>query len=190
MKKITLILTLLIILSSCGSRKSSHVNTRKSSKTTKRVSSRKRTAKSSTRRKTTKPRTTSSVSSKTVNNIVSNAKGYLGVKYRSGGTTKKGMDCSGLLYTAFGEEKVVLPRVSRDMAKKGDWIDVKAIKKGDLIFFATNKSNRKINHVGLVTEARIGYVKFIHSSSSKGVMESLLSERYWYLAYVQARRVL
>ncbi|WP_375238276.1 C40 family peptidase [Aurantibacter sp.] len=177
MKKITLILTLLIILSSCGSRKSKHVNTRKSSKTT--------------TKHNTKPKSTSTnYSSKTVNNIVSNAKVYLGVNYKTGGTTKKGMDCSGLIYTAFGEENIPIPRVSRDMAKKGTWIDVKAIKKGDLIFFATSKNSRNINHVGLVTESRTGYVKFIHSSSSKGVMESMLSERYWYLAYVQARRVL
>jgi cell wall-associated NlpC family hydrolase len=188
MKKITLILTLLIILSSCGSRKSSHVTTRKSSKTSKRVSTRKSTPK----KETTKSQTTNTkmYSSKRVNNIVSNAKDYLGVKYKMAGTTKKGMDCSGLIYTAFGEENIPMPRVSRDMAKKGDWVDVKEIKKGDLIFFATSKNNRSINHVGLVTESRTGYVKFIHSSSSKGVMESLLSERYWYLAYVQARRVL
>ena len=186
MKKITLILTLLIVLSSCGSRKSKHVNTRKTSKTTKSITTRKTTTKHNT-----KPKYTSTnYSSKTVNNIVSNAKTYLGVKYRTGGTTKSGMDCSGLLYTAFGEENIQLPRVSRDMAKKGTWIDVKAIKKGDLVFFATGKNNRSINHVGLVTESRTGYVKFIHSSSSKGVMESMLSERYWYLAYVQARRVL
>ncbi len=186
MKKFTLLLTLLIILSSCGSRKSRHVNTRKSNKTTKRVSAK------NTRKSTTKSPKNSkkNYSSKTVNNIIGNAKDYLGVKYKYGGTTKKGMDCSGLIYTAFGKENVPMPRVSKDMSKTGTWINVKAIKKGDLIFFATNKKSRNINHVGLVTEARTGYVKFIHSSSSKGVMESLLSERYWYLAYVQARRVL
>jgi len=175
------------MLSSCGSRKSNHVRTKKTNQTTKRVATRKSTPKRTTRSSTKKTTTTSN---KTVNNIISNARDYLGVKYKTAGTTKKGMDCSGLIYTAFGEEDIPMPRVSRDMAKSGTWVDVKGIQKGDLIFFATNKKSRNINHVGLVTEARPGYVKFIHSSSSKGVMESLLSERYWYLAYVQARRVL
>lgn len=186
MKNITLILTLLIILSSCGSKKGDYVTTRKSSKTSKHTTTRKTTSKK-TSKSTPKSNT---YSSKTVNNIVKNAKNYLGVKYKTAGTTKKGMDCSGLIYTAFGEEDVPMPRVSRDMAKRGTWIDVKGIKKGDLIFFATSTKSRNINHVGLVTEARTGYVKFIHASSSKGVIESLLSENYWYKAYVQARRVL
>ena len=108
-----------------------------------------------------------------------------------GGTTKSGMDCSGLLYTAFKKEAVNLPRTSGQMATEGKWVDVKKVQKGDLLFFATNKkTGRKINHVGLVTESRTGYVKFIHSTSSRGVIESELSEKYWYFAFVQARRVL
>ena len=68
--------------------------------------------------------------------------------------------------------------------------DIKKIQEGDLVFFATRKNSRKVNHVGIVTNVRNGEVSFIHSSTSRGVIISKISERYWYLAYVQARRYL
>lgn len=128
--------------------------------------------------------------SKTASKIISHAKSFEGTRYKYGGTTKKGMDCSGLVVTAFKKENIILPRTTTDLSKRGDWIDVKQVKKGDLLFFATKKSSRKINHVGIVTTSRPGYVEFIHTSSSRGVIISNLAERYWYLAYVQARRIL
>lgn len=122
--------------------------------------------------------------------IINHAKKFKGTKYKYGGVTKKGMDCSGLIYTAFKEEAIALPRISSDMAKSGDWIDLKKVKAGDLLFFATRKNSRKINHVGLVVNSSLGRVEFIHSTTSSGVITSLLSERYWYFSFVQARRVL
>ncbi|MCL4146666.1 UNVERIFIED_CONTAM: hypothetical protein GTU68_007987 [Idotea baltica] len=100
------------------------------------------------------------------------------------------MDCSGLVYTAFKKEQINLPRTTKDLAKTGDWVDLELIQVGDLLFFATKKNSRSVNHVGIVTTSRTGYVEFIHASSSRGVMISNLAERYWYLAYVQARRIL
>lgn len=186
MKKLALLLTLLITLSSCGSSKSRNITTKKTTKTSKRVVSSKKK-----RTSTSKKNSTRTVSSNTISSIIKNAKKYNGVRYKMGGTTKSGMDCSGLLYTSFKEENIALPRTSSAMSTTGEWIDIKNVEKGDLLFFATNKKKgRRINHVGLVTESRVGYVKFIHSSSSKGVMESVLSEKYWYFAFVQARRVL
>ena len=124
------------------------------------------------------------------NDVVDYAKKFEGVRYKYGGTTKRGMDCSGLIYTAFKSEAIALPRTTKDLAITGDWIDLKAVKKGDLLFFATRKNSRKVNHVGIVTASQIGRVEFIHSTTSKGVITSNLSERYWYFAFVQARRVL
>jgi cell wall-associated NlpC family hydrolase len=123
-------------------------------------------------------------------NIIKHAKSFEGTRYKYGGTTKKGMDCSGLIVTAFKKEDILLPRTTADLSKRGDWIDVKEVKEGDLVFFATKKNNRKVNHVGIVTSSRPGHVEFIHASSSRGVMISNLAEKYWYQAYVQARRVL
>ena len=123
-------------------------------------------------------------------NITGYAKQFEGTRYKYGGTTKKGMDCSGLIYTTFKSEAISLPRTTKDLAITGDWIDLKEVKKGDLLFFATRKNSRKVNHVGIVTASQIGRVEFIHSTTSKGVITSNLSERYWYFAFVQARRVL
>ncbi len=173
MKNIIYILFLSFIFTSCKSSK--QVITKKNSPS---ISLTKSNNKSSTE------------SSKTVSKIISHAKSFKGTRYKYGGTTKKGMDCSGLVVTAFKKENIILPRTTTDLSKRGDWIDVKKVKKGDLLFFATKKSSRKINHVGIVTNSRPGYVEFIHTSSSRGVMISNLAEKYWYLAYVQARRVL
>lgn len=122
--------------------------------------------------------------------IIDEAKKFSGVRYKYGGNTKKGMDCSGLITTAFNSEGIILPRSSSGMSVSGDWIDLKQVRKGDLLFFATNGKSRTINHVALVTYASEGQVEFIHSTTSAGVIVSSLAERYWYFAFVQARRVL
>ncbi len=135
-------------------------------------------------------KTVKSLSNSKTDRIVKQAQAYSGTRYKFGGTTSRGMDCSGLIYTAFQKENIVLPRVSRDMAKRGKPVKSKSIKKGDLLFFRTNKSNKRINHVGLVTQARNGDIYFIHATTSKGVLTSNLNERYWKGAYVMARRML
>lgn len=128
--------------------------------------------------------------SKEAESIVKYAKTFDGTRYKYGGTTKRGMDCSGLIYTSFKKHNINLPRTTATLQGTGTWIDLKEVNVGDLIFFATKKNSRKVNHVGIVTNVRLGNVEFIHASSSKGVMESSLAERYWYFAFVQARRVL
>jgi len=122
--------------------------------------------------------------------IVDYAEQFEGVRYKYGGTTKRGMDCSGLIQTSYKSEAILLPRTTKDLSTSGDWIDLKKVQKGDLLFFATKKNSRKVNHVGIVTSVNKTDVKFIHASTSKGVMISKLKERYWYFAFVQARRIL
>ena len=134
-------------------------------------------------KKTTKPTTK-------VDRIVSNALKYKGVRYKFGGTTKKGMDCSGVVYVAFDSENVQLPRISRDMAKRGKKISLSKVKKGDLLFFRTSKSKRSINHVGLVVSHTKGQIKFVHATTSRGVIVSNLLEKYWKKAFVKATTIL
>lgn len=122
--------------------------------------------------------------------IVDYAFAFDGVRYKRGGTTKEGMDCSGLVVTAFDSENISLPRISRDIALTGDSIDLKQVSKGDLLFFATRRNSRTISHVGIVTTAREGFVEFIHASTSNGVIVSNMAEKYWYFAFIQARRVI
>lgn len=123
-------------------------------------------------------------------NIVNTALTYSGVRYKFGGTTKKGMDCSGLLYVAFGENNIQLPRISYQMAEEGKRIRVNRVMKGDLLFFSTGRSKKRINHVGLVVEVDGDDIKFIHSSSSRGVIVSSLREGFWNYAFVKATRIL
>ena len=131
-----------------------------------------------------------SVSSKKANDIIDYAEKFNGVKYKYGGDSKKGMDCSGLINISFRSEDILLPRTTRDLAVTGEWIDLKEVQKGDLLFFATIKNSRKVNHVAIVISARTGYVEFIHATTSAGVITSNLAERFWYHAFVQARRIL
>ena len=126
----------------------------------------------------------------TVDRVIDNALSFQGTKYKYGGTTEKGMDCSGLIYVAFKNENVMLPRVSRVMATKGKPIKLDDVKKGDLIFFKTKKKSGAINHVGLVVNTSKNNIEFIHSTTSKGVITSSLSESYWKNAYREARRIL
>lgn len=177
MRFLPFILLLLISFTSC---KSSKLATKNSRETISKIHRSKKKIK------------TYDTSSKSVKaeKIVNYAQQFKGVRYKYGGTTKKGMDCSGLIQTSYKSEAVLLPRTTNDLAKSGNWVDLKEVKKGDLLFFATKKNSRKVNHVGIVTDVNKDDVEFIHASTSKGVMTSKLIERYWYFAFVQARRVL
>jgi cell wall-associated NlpC family hydrolase len=163
MRYLSLFLVLFLCFTSC---KSSKLNSKKNSA------------------KVEKKKTT------TVDRVIDNALSFQGTKYKYGGTTKKGMDCSGLIYVAFKNEDIMLPRVSRVMATKGKRVKQGDVKKGDLIFFKTKKKSGSINHVGLVVSTYENNIEFIHSTTSKGVITSSLSESYWKNAYREIRRVL
>lgn len=125
-----------------------------------------------------------------IEEIITTALGYSGVRYKYGGTTEKGMDCSGLLYVAFGAHDIPLPRVSHEMAETGRRIRINEVGPGDLLFFTTTRRGRKINHVGLVVDVKGDDIKFIHSTTSRGVIVSSLREGYWNYSFVKATRVL
>lgn len=121
--------------------------------------------------------------------MIDYAKTYQGTRYKFGGTSRSGMDCSGLVCTVFEKENISLPRSSRDMASKGFSINLKQVEPGDLVFFKTSKRN-VINHVGLVVESEDGTIKFIHSTVKAGVIVSSMDENYWKRTFVEARRVI
>jgi cell wall-associated NlpC family hydrolase len=126
-----------------------------------------------------------------INQLIDSASDNIGVKYRTGGTTKAGFDCSGLIYSVFSSYDIQLPRSSYEQSKLGLIIDRERdnIKKGDLIFFKTNRKSQ-INHVGMVIEVSDDDVKFIHSSTSKGVIISSTKEPYYQNSFVQINRIL
>lgn len=124
-----------------------------------------------------------------VDQLISTASENIGTRYRSGGTTKEGFDCSGLMCYTFSSYDIKLPRSSIDMASYGSKIDSQNAQKGDLIFFKTN-GRRQINHVGMVVEVLDGEIKFIHSATHGGVIISSTKESYYEKSLAQINRVL
>lgn len=123
------------------------------------------------------------------NNLEQRATQNIGTRYHSGGTKPGGFDCSGLMIYTFENSGIKLPRTSAEQSKFGARINRTEAQKGDLIFFSTRGRSR-INHVGMVVENIDGEIKFIHSSSSSGVMVSSLSETYYQRSFRQVNRVL
>ena len=121
--------------------------------------------------------------------LIRMASDNLGIGYRSGGTTKNGFDCSGLMYATFSSLDIKLPRSSQEMATIGTVIDVNQAQKGDLIFFKTRGGNQ-INHVGMVVEVNEGEIRFIHSATHGGVIISSTKEKYYEKNFTQINRVL
>lgn len=128
-------------------------------------------------------------SSYLVKQLINSASDNLGSKYKTGGTTPDGFDCSGLMYCVFKKYDISLPRSSFDMAKKGRKLSNNEIRKGDLIFFRTNGKS-VINHVGMVIEVNDDEIKFIHSSTSSGVIVSSTKEAYYNKTFAQANRII
>ncbi len=109
---------------------------------------------------------------------------YKGVKYRYGGTTSKGFDCSGYVQRVYKEAfNIDLPRTTKAMMKSGKKVSKNDLQPGDLVFF---HPTRKYYHVGIY----LGNGIFMHASTSKGVMKSKMDLNYWKKSYVTARRIL
>jgi cell wall-associated NlpC family hydrolase len=121
--------------------------------------------------------------------LIRMASDNLGSRYRPGGTSKNGFDCSGLMYSTFSSLDIKLPRSSVEMATIGTRIEPNEAKKGDLIFFKTRGGNQ-INHVGMVVEVCDGEIRFIHSSTQSGVIISSTKEKYYEKNFTQINRVL
>ena len=106
---------------------------------------------------------------------------WVGTRYRLGGTSTAGIDCSAFVQkTMSGAFNVHLPRSTAEQRYSGHSISKSDLQPGDLVFF------RKNNHVGVY----IGGGKFVHASTSQGVTTSSLSESYWARTYTQSRRVM
>jgi len=126
---------------------------------------------------------------KDIKKVISTARSFTGTPYRWGGTTRVGMDCSGLLCTSFQSIDVKLPRTSQEQSNFGNDVRIRDIQEGDLVFFGANKNSREITHVGMVTEVISDEeVKFIHASSSLGVIENNLFSPYYQKIFIKAVR--
>ncbi len=120
--------------------------------------------------------------------IVKNAKNYLGGRYVWGGTKPNGFDCSGYVKYLYELQGIELPRTAYEQSKVGMFVPRNKLKKGDLLFFLTDKSRHiPITHVGMY----IGNDKFIHAASrKKGIIISSLSKSKYNKYFVKAKRII
>ncbi|MBC7642791.1 MAG: C40 family peptidase [Flavobacterium sp.] len=121
--------------------------------------------------------------------LIQFAQDNLGSHYQTGGITKAGFDCSGLMYATFKNFDIILPRTSNEMSRFGLKLNLMDARKGDLIFFKTN-GRKVINHVGMIVEILDDEIKFIHSSTTNGVMISSTKEGYYRKNLAQVNRIL
>ena len=109
---------------------------------------------------------------------------WLGTKYKLGGQTLNGIDCSSFIqqvyYDAF---RLRIPRTTKEQAKVGREIKRMELQAGDMIFF---KTGWNVRHVGIIIENG----KFIHVSTKRGVSKSSIYNPYWRSKYWQSRRIL
>ncbi len=119
--------------------------------------------------------------------IIRTAEKYLGTPHCMGGTTKKCLDCSGLTYLSFTANKINIPRRSQDQARYGKIVlNKNELKKGDLVFFTKSyNSPDYITHVGIY----LGNSRFIHASTSKGVIITEIQNPWWSERFVFGTRV-
>ena len=125
-----------------------------------------------------------------VDKVVRTARSFTGTPYRWGGTSRAGMDCSGLLVTSFRAADINLPRTTGEQVHVGHGVSLYELQPGDLVFFAAAKRNsKKITHVGMVTEVRDKHdVRFIHASTKLGVTENNIYTDYYRKIFIKARR--
>ncbi len=114
-----------------------------------------------------------------VNLILSSVKSYLGTKYKYGGMDRNGIDCSGLIYLNYSQGGVSVPRTAKDQSKFGKNVNWNRLRPGDLVFFKFKQKGANSWHSGIITTVEKNKIRFIHASSSRGVVESdLLSDYY------------
>ncbi|GAA4467306.1 hypothetical protein GCM10023189_50770 [Nibrella saemangeumensis] len=122
--------------------------------------------------------------------VIRLARTYTGTPYRSGGNTKDGIDCSGLLCSVFNSIGLEMPRISWQQSEVGYEVEVNQIRPGDLLFFVPEHSKSGyVSHAGIVTEIKGRQdIRFIHASSSRGVREDNLFTNYFKGRFVKAVR--
>ncbi len=111
---------------------------------------------------------------------------WIGVPYRGGGDSKRGTDCSGLVYQVYRKVyRTQVPRNTEDLKKESNKVAKRNLREGDLVFFTSSRSKKKVAHVGIYLKNG----KFIHSSTSKGVIVSNLNESYYTKHWISGGRI-
>lgn len=112
--------------------------------------------------------------------LVDEAMTWLGVPYRYGGKDRSGADCSGLTMMVYKSAlDIKIPRNSAEQQRFCATISQSQLEVGDLVFFCTGRDKNRVSHVGIY----LGDSRFIHASSSKGVVISSISDNYFTRTY-------
>jgi len=119
-----------------------------------------------------------------IEDITKIALSQMGKTYVWGATGPFTFDCSGFTQFVYEQNGIKLPRVSKDQAQKGAFIDKNHLKRGDLIFFSSSRSD-EVHHVGIY----LGNNRFVHASSAKKrVTVSSLNKKYYREHFKWGRR--
>lgn len=108
---------------------------------------------------------------------------WKGTRYRPGGLSRKGVDCSGFVHITYRSQLCLdLPRSTDELAVIGRNVRKSTLLPGDLVFFKTGLLSR---HVGMYVDDGT----FLHVSTKKGVMLSRLDDQYWSRRFWMAKRL-
>lgn len=125
--------------------------------------------------------------------LVDYAKQYIGTRYRRGAKGPSAFDCSGFTSYVFRNFGYSLSPSSSMQGTQGERISMDEIEPGDLMFFTGRRGGNNVGHVGMVVDVNreTGTVKFIHASTSKGVViDTYPDGGYYSRRFLHARRVL
>ncbi len=115
---------------------------------------------------------------KKIDKAVRVARSYIGTPYVYGGNTKSGIDCSGLIHNAYKTIGITLPRTAKEQSKVGNKKMEGRVRPGDIVYFKFKEKRSKWWHSGMITYADDKTIKFIHASSSRGVVEDTMNGYY------------
>ena len=130
----------------------------------------------------------------TAKDMLALARTFMGVRYRSGGKSPKGFDCSGFTSYVFSQFGYDLMRSSRDQYRcNGEEVDKMQVQPGDLIFFTgRNSKSGRVGHVGIVVDGDpvTGEITFIHSACSSGISINTTTDPYYSKRFIGVKRVI
>lgn len=128
---------------------------------------------------------------KQVEEIIQFAKKFLGTPYHYAGSTPSGFDCSGFIYYVMGNFGMRLSRSSPGLAEFGKTVKLSELQPGDLMFFKGRSTRSSgVGHVAMVVEVKEGVIRFIHSSTSRGVIiDTFNNSGYYVPRYLKSKRL-